>query len=328
MKTALLALAVAGCATDAPAPEVVADHLAMPADLQVVGDQVYSLQYVGSIVAISTRDHAMRTIVPAMRPVAANEIPVDLDTYNLVVTGDAIYWTSNASGMPQVLRAGLDGSGATVLDQGLAPFHALVATESGVCWAGELSITCEHGVVAAGVAEPHAMVANGSMLYFATPSSMHRLGGAHAQGDGGLYSVPLAGGAVQMIATGLDDVRALVITDDAHMLWTDGGTFTCEQQLCTPNLDASLHTFSLAEPDGGARVISDGYASIEDGLTVAGDRVYFDSEARLRSRSLRGIEVAGAETLVSPATLACRALGVAGGELYCASDDAIEAIGY
>ena len=121
-----------------------------------------------------------------MRQVTSNEIPVDIDTYNIVVTSDAIFWTSNASGTPQVQRAALDGSSATVLDQAVTPFHALVATDRGVCWAGEASIACEHGVIAVGVTEPHTLLANGATLYFATPSSMNRLGGARVQGDGGL----------------------------------------------------------------------------------------------------------------------------------------------
>jgi len=287
----------------------------MPADLAVAGDQVYALQYDGSILAISTQDHGTQVIVPPVRQVADNEIPVDLETYNLVVTTDALYWTSNATGTPTVSRAALDGTGATTLDQdALAPFDSLVATTSGVCWTGQAAITCEHGVLAPGVTSPRALLASGPTLFFAS--------------EGSLLSVPVAGGDPQTLATGLSDVRALALASDQQMLWTDGGTRTCSDGLCTSNLDASLHTLSLAAPDAGPRVITNGYASIDDGLALAGDRVFFTSEARLRSRSLSGIEVAGQETLVSHATLACAALAVAGDELYCAHDNQIDAIAY
>jgi hypothetical protein len=312
MKSLALALAAVGCATD-PKPHTVVDNVAFPADLKVVGDQVYSLLYDGSILTISTKDHSVRTIVPPVRQVAANEISVDLETYQLVVTADAIYWTSNATGTPQVQRAALDGSGATVLAHGISPFDALIATDSGVCWAGDLTIKCEHGTLATVLTAPSAMVADGATLYFATPSS--------AIGAGGLYAIPLAGGAVQTLATGLNNATELAIvqqTDGRNLLWADSSTSTCVQGICTSNVDASLHDLTVDELAGGSFVRTARYAQI-DSFVVAPDKVYFTADSRLRVYNPNEI---GEDTPVANVWVTCNALGVAGKELYCA--DAVD----
>jgi hypothetical protein len=330
MKLACLGCLLGACAADAPpAPFVLADHLVMPCDLQVAGDQVYSLQYDGSIVVTSGKTRAMTTVVPAERTVGSHEIPVDLDGYNLVVTPTALYWTSQASGLPTVRRSALDGTAAVVLDTGDAPFCALVATPTGACWAGESRIACasDAGVTTLidGRAEPRAFALAGSTLYFVEPASLFRRDGAPLQGDGGLYAVLTTGGAVQTLATGLDDPRALV-TVGTHIYWLDGGSRTCHDGLCMSNLDAALHVLDLGAPAAGARVVSNGYAAVDDGLAATDDAIYFVSDARLRRRPLGGIELPGDVTLVSDATMSCSALAVAGSTLYCAGSDSVTGI--
>lgn len=329
MKLISSVLIVAGCSPELVAPFVLTDHLAMPADLQVAGELVYSLQYDGSIVATSTVDHSTHTVIPPVREIRANEIPIDLAGYNLAISPDTLFWTSQASGRAEVRRAALDGTGSTVLDSSSTPFHALIAIDRGACWAGASKIVCfadgKMATVADNRAEPRALVADGAMLYFVEPASMHRLGGEPLQGDGGLYAVALAGGDVGTLATGLNDPRALVRAGH-HLIWIDSGSRTCVNGLCSSNHDASLHSLDPTNLNGGTFVISEGYWSVDDGLVATADSIYFVAEARLRTRLVAGIQIPGLESLMSNATASCTALAIADSVLYCADHDRITAI--
>jgi len=329
MKLISSVLIVAGCTAEPVAPFVLTEHLAMPADLQVAGELVYSIQYDGSIVATSTVDHSTHTIIPPVREIGANEIPIDLAGYNLAISPDTLFWTSQALGRAEVRRAALDGTGATVLDSASTPFHALIATGRGACWAGASKIMCfadgNLTTVADHRAEPRAIVADGAMLYFVEPASLHRLGGERLQGDGGLYAVALAGGDVGTLATGLNDPRALVRAG-RRLVWIDGGSRTCVNGLCSGNQDAALHALDPTNLNGGTLILSEGYWSVDDGLVATADSIYFDAEARLRTRPVTGIQIPGLESLMSNATVSCTALAIADSVLYCADHDRITAI--
>lgn len=309
---------LAGCAAE-PAPVPLASDLAMPLDVALDRDTVYALQYDGSIVAAPLDGTPIWEVVPREREVAANEIAVEPGSYNLLVDGDTLYWTSNATGIAAVHRAtlvaGARASGPVVLDTSTRPFPELARVGDRVCWSTVAGISCvgRGGTVVAplltGRGHPSAFVEAAGVLYFVEPGDGRRAS------NGALLAMDLQTNEVRELATSLHAPGGVVLQGD-RLYWLDDGSCTATGSLCTGNHDASLHSIGLTS--GGVVLEHGGFGAItSDDLVVAGDAVWFDADGRLWSDG-PGIAHDQAEI----ANVSCNALAATATEVLCASDGA------
>lgn len=226
-----------------------------------------------------------------VRRVAANATtPVDIGaegyatkTGGMTIGAGKLWWTSFRSPTTRVMRANADGSGAAPFVTGTGETTMIVTDGTDVYWVdhdlstrriykmpvGAAPCSVDAVPPAAGACTvlldlgampglPWGIAIDATNVYFTTASS-----------ESAVYRIPKTGGVPAPVATAQDEART-VVTDGAHVYWTNVG-------------DHTVRRVAVSESCAGTSCEVVGTPVFASGLAIDDVAVYFTSESPLAS---------------------------------------------